>query len=169
MSTPIDFDAYKSYLASKSTNQATPPKIPSESAAQRTELSKEALEEDTSSTTKTELVVDLQSNQALPPGSDKGAAPYPPTFAEIVELITSGAPIPGIKDIPPTLLTSQASKPVASKRRKPWEKDVPDDMVQGAGTALFAEGQGEDGGSRKMEGTFGDHRDEILAQDLPEE
>lgn len=89
---------------------------------------------------------------------EKGSAPYPPTFAEIVELITTGAPIPGIKDIPDTLLTSQASKPVASKRRKPWEKDVSEEAVQGAG---------EQGG--KIEGTFGDHRDQIIVQDLPGE
>jgi len=76
---------------------------------------------------------------------EKGA-PYPPTFAEIVELITSGKPIPGIKDIPPTLLTSQATKPTASKRRKPWEKELPSE-----------------------EGTFGDRRDEIIVQELPEE
>jgi hypothetical protein len=79
------------------------------------------------------------------PNPEKGA-PYPPTFAEIVELITSGKPIPGIKDIPPTLLTSQATKPTASKRRKPWEKELPSE-----------------------EGTFGDRRDEIIVQDLPEE
>jgi hypothetical protein len=96
--------------------------------------------------------------------SDKGAAPYPPTFAEIVELITSGKPIPGIKEIPPTLLTEQASKPSASKRRKPWEKDVPEEAVQGAGSTL----PGGEGEGKTVEGTFGDHRDEILVQDLPE-
>jgi hypothetical protein len=79
------------------------------------------------------------------PSPEKGA-PYPPTFAEIVELITSGKPIPGIKDIPPTLLTSQATKPTASKRRKPWEKELPSE-----------------------EGTFGDRRDEVIVQELPEE
>lgn len=96
--------------------------------------------------------------------SEKGTAPYPPTFAEIVELITSGKPIPGIKEILPTLLTDQASKPTASKRRKPWEKDVPEGAVQGAGATLPG-GEGED---KKVEGTFGDHRDEVVVQDLPE-
>ena len=78
-------------------------------------------------------------------------APYPPTFAEIVALITSGAPVPGIKEIPPTLLTSQASQPVAKKRRKPWEKDVPEEVVQG-----------------EAGGTFGDRRDDVIVQELPE-
>lgn len=96
--------------------------------------------------------------------TEKGAAPYPPTFADIVELITSGKPIPGIKEIPPTLLTDQASKPTASKRRKPWEMDVPEEAVQGAGATL----PGNEGEGKKVEGTFGDHRDEVVVQDLPE-
>lgn len=96
--------------------------------------------------------------------SDKAAAPYPPTFAEIVDLITSGKPIPGIKEIPPTLLTDQASRPSASKRKKPWEKDVPEEAVQGAGATL----PGGEGDAKKVEGTFGDHRDEVIVQDLPE-
>jgi hypothetical protein len=36
-------------------------------------------------------------------------APYPSTFAEIVELITSGAPIPGIKEV---RLTSTVFLPI---------------------------------------------------------
>jgi len=39
-------------------------------------------------------------------------APYPPSFAEIVALINAGKTVPGCVDIPPTLLTSQATKPV---------------------------------------------------------
>ena len=70
---------------------------------------------------------------------------------EIVQLITTGAPIPGIKDIPPTLLTDQATKPSKSKRRKPWEMDVPDEVIEG-----------------RVEGTFGDRRDEVIVQELPE-
>lgn len=93
------------------------------------------------------------------PAKGPAAAPYPPTFAEIVELITSGAPIPGIRDIAPTLLTAQASKPSASKRRKPWEKEEGSE----------AEGGEEDGVAKRVEGTFGDHRDEVVVQDIPEE
>jgi hypothetical protein len=109
-------------------------------------------------------VEDLQPAVNITAIPEKGAAPYPPTFAEIVELITSGKPIPGIKEIPPTLLTDQASKPTASKRRKPWEKDVPEEAVQGAGAAL----PGSEGEGKKVEGTFGDHRDEVVLQDLPD-
>jgi hypothetical protein len=78
-------------------------------------------------------------------------APYPPTFAQIVALITSNSPIPGIKEIPPTLVSGPASQPVVPKRRKPWEKDLPEEVIQG-----------------KAEGTFGDRRDEIIEQELPD-
>jgi hypothetical protein len=77
-------------------------------------------------------------------------APYPPTFLQIVELIQSGAPIPGIMDIPDTVLTGQGSAPTAAPRRKPWEKEGSEEIVVG--------------------GTFGDARDEApIEQELPEE
>jgi hypothetical protein len=53
-----------------------------------------------------------------------------------VELITSGKPVPGIRDIPPTVLADQATKPTASRRRKPWEKE---DNAQ-ADESTFGEG-----------------------------
>lgn len=53
---------------------------------------------------------------------DEPPAPYPNTFSQIVELISTGQPIPGIKEIPETVLEGQASQAVAGKRRKPWEK-----------------------------------------------
>jgi hypothetical protein len=63
-------------------------------------------------------------------------------------MITSGQPIPGIRDIPPTVLSDQATPPVANKRRKPWEKDE----------QLAVEHR-----------TFGDRRDEAIAQNVPED
>ena len=76
-----------------------------------------------------------------------GEKPQNPTrFDEIVALITSGKPIPGIRDIPPTVLPDQSTKPTASRRRKPWEKD---------------------GNLAVNERTFGDQRDDIVQQDAP--
>lgn len=49
------------------------------------------------------------------------AAPYPTSFAHVVELITSGKPIPGIKEIPDTVLVGQETKSNHEKRKKPWE------------------------------------------------
>ena len=60
-------------------------------------------------------------------------APYPVSFSQIVELITTGQPIPGIKEVPDVLLEGQASHPVSAKRKKPWEKDVPENVCSGSG------------------------------------
>lgn len=53
-----------------------------------------------------------------------GSAPPPASFAEICELIAEGKPIPGIKDIPDTVLEGQATPAQAPRRKKPWEKDA---------------------------------------------
>jgi hypothetical protein len=82
------------------------------------------------------------------------AAPYPQTFADIVAMITSGAEIPGIRDIPDVVYPiSMATKPTAPRRRKPWEKDIPEDVILNG----------------LKEGTFGDQRDKHIVQELPEE
>lgn len=51
-----------------------------------------------------------------------GDAPKPASFAEICDLIAEGKPIPGIKDIPDTVLEGQSTTSQATKRNKPWEK-----------------------------------------------
>ena len=56
-------------------------------------------------------------------GEIKPPAPYPTSFSQIVELITSGDPIPGIKKVPDTVLQGRSSQPTTVKRKKPWEKD----------------------------------------------
>jgi hypothetical protein len=70
--------------------------------------------------------------QVLPMAAETGAvapgaaedvdAPYPKSFAEMVELITLGKPIPGIKEIPDTVL-AEPENPGVQGRRKPWEKE----------------------------------------------
>lgn len=47
------------------------------------------------------------------------------SYQEIVDLIQSGKPIPGIKQIPDTVLAGQGTSAAKSTRRKPWEKDAP--------------------------------------------
>lgn len=49
-------------------------------------------------------------------------ARYPTSFSHIVELITSGQPVPGIKDIPDIVLSGQESTAATAKRKKPWEQ-----------------------------------------------
>lgn len=61
--------------------------------------------------------------------SGMGNAPYSASFAEICDMIAEGKPIPGIKDIPDTILEGQASESQTQKRKKPWEKEP---AVEGA-------------------------------------
>nr|POF17696.1 hypothetical protein CFP56_13108 [Quercus suber] len=51
-----------------------------------------------------------------------GEARKPASFAEICEMIAEGKPIPGIKDIPNTILEGHASESQTATRKKPWEK-----------------------------------------------
>lgn len=46
---------------------------------------------------------------------------YPSSFADIVELISTGKPIPGIQHVPDTVLTGHGSISKESIRLKPWE------------------------------------------------
>lgn len=139
-STPIDFDAYKIYLSTK--QPPTPSSIPEQPPIQTTQPI-------TTSKTLPPSPTEDMSITKTPPAQPNGDAPYPPTFKQIVELIQSGAPIPGIMDIPDTVLTGQGSTPQAPKRRKPWEKEESEDVVGG---------------------TFGDARDEApIEQELPED
>jgi hypothetical protein len=61
----------------------------------------------------------------LAPSSDEHATeekpPYPMSFNKIVDLITTGQPIPGIMEIPDTVLEGQESQSSGPKRKKPWE------------------------------------------------
>lgn len=47
--------------------------------------------------------------------------PYSSNYQQVVELIMSGKPIPGIKEIPDTVLPEQSSTSTAKPRTKPWE------------------------------------------------
>ena len=62
-------------------------------------------------------------------GGGMADAPKPASFAEICEMIAEGKPIPGIKEIPDTILEGQASEKVAQSRKKPWEKNSSDEAA----------------------------------------
>jgi len=64
----------------------------------------------------------VESQNASTGSGAMGDAPKPASFAEICELIAEGKPIPGIKDIPDTVLEGQSTVSQAAKRTKPWEK-----------------------------------------------
>ena len=83
---------------------------------------------------------DLASSTAAMPAMHVGAhniaadtsnenVPYSRSFGDVAELIQSGKPVPGIREIPKTLLEGQASASTAVARRKPWEQKATQDAL----------------------------------------
>lgn len=70
-----------------------------------------------------------QIDNANAPESSLENAPYSSNYQQLVELIVSGQPVPGIKEIPDTVLADQKSKATAQSRPKPWAKqtELPED------------------------------------------
>lgn len=99
LSPPINFAAYKTWLASPTAD---------------------ATQQESGSDSNTGL-------SQLQPSAESGTASsepaYPTSFAHIVELITTGQPIPGIEEIPDTVLEGHDLATEKPRRRKPWEKD----------------------------------------------
>lgn len=63
------------------------------------------------------------ASTASPP-DQQPPPPYPTSFAEIVDLITRNVPVPGIEDVPDTVLEHGSSKvDHTPRRKKPWESD----------------------------------------------
>ncbi|KAI6716755.1 hypothetical protein JHW43_000707 [Diplocarpon mali] len=159
---PIDFDEYKAYLSLKEPAALKPPASASTSTSILTttqRLQEEAATNPHSSSSISKMAVTSTptdpsqcSSAATAAGPQDAGAPYPASFAEIVALIQSGAEIPGIRHIPLKVIGYENSKPsVLPKRRKPWEKDVPEEIIQGRGPR-----------------TFGDERDVLTEQEYPE-
>ncbi|TGZ85115.1 hypothetical protein EX30DRAFT_368227 [Ascodesmis nigricans] len=73
-------------------------------------------------------------------------APYPKSFQEIVDLITSGKPIPGIKEIPDIVKEGEGSKSEREVRRKPWEIAAEKRAEGGLGGVGFGAGLGGEQG-----------------------
>jgi hypothetical protein len=65
----------------------------------------------------------VEQQQTTNPDADDQPA-YPRSFAQLAELIASGAPIPGIKHVPDKINDEPPSEPTLAKegRRKPWER-----------------------------------------------
>lgn len=101
---PIDFAGYKLWLLSRSTGEqiATP----------------------VSSLRPGEPETSLEANVPETETEAPSEPAYPSSFAHIVELITTGQPIPGIEQIPDTVLTGHDTASEKPPRRKPWERDA---------------------------------------------
>jgi hypothetical protein len=94
--TNVDFDAYKAWRAQKAISNG--------------------------------LTATPETNGSADAASVPSNEPEPGpklSYQEIVDLIQSGKPVPGIKEIPNTVLAGQGTNASKSTRKKPWEKDTP--------------------------------------------
>lgn len=95
--TPVDFDGYKQWVETQRGSGLPNDISLSSSTIQATPTSESS-------------------------GGGMSEAPKPASFAEICEMIAEGKPIPGIKEIPDTILEGQASEQLTQSRKKPWER-----------------------------------------------
>uniref|UniRef100_A0A093UQK0 Uncharacterized protein n=1 Tax=Talaromyces marneffei PM1 TaxID=1077442 RepID=A0A093UQK0_TALMA len=119
ISPSIDFKNYKNWLREHDELNTT-----TETAAENSNTEDSNAAVATSSTQPTSAPPQEEKKE----GKDVEPA-YPPSFAHIVELITNNQPIPGIEEIPDTVLAGHDEPSKVTKRRKPWEKDVEVDVV----------------------------------------
>ncbi|KAI8359039.1 hypothetical protein B0O80DRAFT_495671 [Mortierella sp. GBAus27b] len=69
------------------------------------------------------MQVESQSSSAEVASNTAASDPsYPKSFQEICELIATGQPIPGIRQIPNNLAEGTPSEPAMAPRLKPWEQ-----------------------------------------------
>ncbi|KAF5019350.1 hypothetical protein F66182_8639 [Fusarium sp. NRRL 66182] len=123
----IDFAAYKAWHESSPGHQF--PDVLPEEYHQRDEAnasSTPALDWQKSAP-KADLYVD--KNAAAAQSASQDQPNYPMGFAEMIKLLQEGKPVPGIRQIPNTIIRDPAVKPVGARSvpRKPWEKDVAPD------------------------------------------
>ncbi|ROT43524.1 hypothetical protein SODALDRAFT_327729 [Sodiomyces alkalinus F11] len=137
----IDFANYKDWLARHPDH--TPPDVIPESygsirstaaaAAASAPISAGESTESTddvpawqASAPKAELYVEKQ-NPPTHPGADGDKPAYPMGFAEMLQRLQRGETIPGIREIPDTVIRDPTVKPVGTRAapKKPWEKAIP--------------------------------------------
>ncbi|KAK1519130.1 hypothetical protein CPAR01_15568 [Colletotrichum paranaense] len=76
---------------------------------------------------KADLYVERKAQpQEGAPGQGGDEPAYPMGFAQMLEMIQKGIPIPGIRQIPDTVVRDASVKPFGKRAvpKKPWEKDV---------------------------------------------
>ncbi|KAL2041723.1 hypothetical protein N7G274_005507 [Stereocaulon virgatum] len=111
---PVDFNAYQTWRGQQTISSSIPNGA-SPGTTTSTSSTSSSVSSDPTQAARHEINATNTSSE--PP------APYPTSFSQIVELITHGQPIPGIKEVPDTVLQGQASHATTTKRKKPWEKD----------------------------------------------
>ncbi|KAK2766179.1 hypothetical protein FQN54_007695 [Arachnomyces sp. PD_36] len=135
---PIDFPTYKAWLQSTQPSSSSISQ-PSQVAASTPvpTLSSTSTVAETATTSAT--AADPSQSSTSPTATAEPS--YPSSFAHVVELITTGQPIPGIQQIPDTVLTGKEAPSAAAKRRKPWETGDEATSAGGIGTKSTDNGQ----------------------------
>ncbi|KAI9840508.1 MAG: hypothetical protein M1837_001568 [Sclerophora amabilis] len=135
----VDFDSYKAYRAQHAHPPYTKPSrtdIPPEGVthggvggAGAVSSTTSAAEGDTfpsastpaAATAAPAAAVQTSSSSPSSSSSSDPNAPYPTSFAHIVDLITKGEPVPGIREIPDVVWEGRESQSTTAPRKKPWE------------------------------------------------
>ncbi|OAA35686.1 hypothetical protein NOR_07877 [Metarhizium rileyi] len=117
----IDFISYKDWL-SRNPDHNPPQVLPEEYAPPTTSPSKPLLPWQQAAP-KTELYVDRKYAAESPSGDQPN---YPIGFAEMLKLLQEGKPVPGIRQIPNTVVRDPSVKPIGARAapKKPWERDT---------------------------------------------
>ncbi|KAM0753965.1 hypothetical protein T439DRAFT_168228 [Meredithblackwellia eburnea MCA 4105] len=123
--------AYSFYLNSQAASQPSPQApVPS-----------------TSPSSEHQILHEPPEDAVAPPPTASASSdepPYPLSFAALAQLIATGQPIPGIKEIPDKLTEEQPTVSTQQARRKPWEKDShANETVEGLPLAPAEEGSGQ--------------------------
>ncbi|KAJ9295317.1 hypothetical protein DTO271G3_6140 [Paecilomyces variotii] len=117
---PLDFSAYRNWLRSTAASAQSSNEAQEQGGKSQDEVPQKAEAAASSS----QAGIDSK-----PDGTASVEPAYPSSFAHIVELITTGQPVPGIQEIPDTVLTGQEAPSTREKRRKPWEKPSADEAA----------------------------------------
>ncbi|GIJ85426.1 hypothetical protein Asppvi_004283 [Aspergillus pseudoviridinutans] len=120
LSPPLDFKKFKTWLGSTPTAEPSPDAEICNYDSQRASVSETAVPPGL-----------VSMNQQSPSVQEPA---YPSSFSRIVELITTGQQIPGIQQIPDTVLTGHDTPSEKPRRRKPWEVD--DEFARGSESAV---------------------------------
>lgn len=132
LSSPPDFHSYKAWLiGSRQTKESTQGETAIDNGVNASPNPTAATSLESQATKTNELTSHSDSvvSPNIPiddtsiPSKQQQQPTYPSSFAHIVELITTGQPVPGIQQIPDTVLTGHDTSSSKQKRRKPWEKD----------------------------------------------
>lgn len=133
---PINPAAYKAWRSSQRSNASS---SDSNVEASSTSTISSSIQQQSSSPPQSQPQQQQIPVKATTPITEE-PPPYPNSFAAIVDLITNNKPIPGIEEIPNTILELGSSKQdKATRRKKPWETstDVENPSTSTQNTAIL--------------------------------